>query len=319
MYLVVWLDGQDVRVCRPMLRRLNAALAVLRSHQHEDAPGMVFSGDPERLRAFCDKLDAMTFGTTVPDVLHGIHTVARDCRISVVHPVTAKVTTVPRVGSYPRHITKAGQAVWDGMMQKHQDQIRGYGDKAKQWAAAIILYQRYCQAKGVRPFRDLKTTEQKLREASRDDIRKTIAMGAARAAKVLDDAIEDLGDAVLRLKDEKFYETAKERRAYFITTQYPVVLARNVTPVEALRRLAERGWAGVQGREIHRNVDRHTHLLIEPNGRQLRAYVSSMLTRDELILVFDFPEDVTEQALLRGMEKAGRRWVSSGRLTWTAR
>lgn len=319
MYLAVWLEGPDVKVGAPPLRRLNGALAVLRAHSRDDLPGLVFSGAEQRLRGLCEALEATTWPDNVPDVLHVLYGLARRHRISVVTPTTAAVTTVPRVGRYPRHISKKGRAVWDVVVDRHKQQIRRYGGKKRQWAAAIILYRRYAAAQGIEPFRALKTTEQKLRDASRDDIRKKIQMGSMRAGQDLEDLIKDLGDKVLRLKDEKFKEVAREGAAYFITTQYPLLLRRNVTPVAALGILMAKGWAGQPGRHLHRQVDRHTHLLVEPKGPQLVAYVATMLTRDQVILVFEFPEDVQERDLLRGIEKAGRSWVRSGRVTWTAR
>jgi len=320
MYLVVWLDGTQVRVCGPLLRRLNAALSVLNSYRREDAPGLVFGGDEVRLRGFCEELADQQFGTTVPDILRQLCGLARDHRISVVRPTTAAVTTSPKPKAYPKHISPAGKKIWDEMLKQHGPMIRRkYPNKERQWAAALILYERFAAEVGVQPFRPIKSTEQKLRQASRDDVRKKVQMGGMRAGAALDRFIAAVQPMVARIKDEKFYEAVREREAFFLTTVYPLILKRNTNPVDVINHAIEQGWAGVQGRYVQQPIDRITHLLIEPNGKQLSAYVAAMLSRDQVILIFEFPDDASDAELVKGLEKAGRQWIRSGRIAWTAR
>lgn len=347
MFLAVWIDESQaaprdrVVVCVPAVRRLNGAVAVLRSDSHDGALATIISGDVAVLKRFAEALRASEdVDLNGEPLLRAVEHLARSVGASIVpldrppipslappppKPRKAKAVCVvavmrePAQRLYPRYITRQAKPIWDEVVERNAELLKRYrNDKERMWAAAIFLFQREAASRGVRPFsRDpAKESHQK---KIRREIYKRIERGNALALKATDRAFELLkqADMASSMTAEKFYESAHKDTLYYLTT-FRVVKLR-VEPNAAMERLIESGWGnGQAGRYVYRVVDSYTSVLAEPVGKQLYLYCVTRMTHDLLVVLFGLEEDADPQDVMRELSVAGRRWVRTGTLVTIA-
>ena len=60
----------------------------------------------------------------------------------------------PAVGKYPKAISNKGKKIWDEMIPDFSDEIKrlGHGDVFREWATAIVIYQKLAKEERTRPF-----------------------------------------------------------------------------------------------------------------------------------------------------------------------
>lgn len=60
----------------------------------------------------------------------------------------------PAVGKYPKAISNKGKKIWDEMIGDFSDEIKrlGHGDVFREWATAIVIYQKLSKEERIRPF-----------------------------------------------------------------------------------------------------------------------------------------------------------------------
>lgn len=245
------------------------------------------------------------------------------------HIVTA-VRKIPKAKFYPRFITKEAKPLWDDLVVDHKKVLNKYkSDKQKMWIAAIIILQRVAAQKGVKPFtkepgsmayplkeeRGNKLKNINIRKDAHEDIANRANKGNLRALDASEVAFDSLKEAGLvnRLTKEKFYEVAKHQSRYYITTYRWAKLRKDVKPGAVIRHLlSAEGYNGAPGKYAHKNIDAVTDILVEPEGKDVNFYFTTFLTKDQVILLFDLPEDVSDRKIMKLMGTAGRKWVKTG-------
>jgi len=347
MFLAVWIDETKERVrervvlCVPAVRTLNGALAILSSDRHDDAPGTIISGDIAVLNRFAKLLherDRYWQDLNGDLVLRAVERLAKMAGASIVPldrpPVpstapppppkkkkqeTQAVRREPKQKLYPRHITKEAKKIWDEVLERNKELLKKYKkDKQRMWAAAIFLFQREAADRGISPF-----TKDPEKESHQKKMRKEINLrvnrGNALALKAAEQAFDLLAQQKIAtsLTGEKFYESAHDGDWYYVTTYR--VMKLKAPPKVAMEQLIEQGWgSGQVGRFVHRVVDNYTDILAEPVGKQLYLYLVTRLTRDQLVVLFGFEEDVAAQTVMKRLSQAGRQWVRTGTLVTIA-
>lgn len=332
MYLAVWINDREetpdrrICLCTPLLKRLNAAVALLQSHKRHDADSIILSGDQNQLNRFAELLDQADddWLTERNDrLIDALTIVATKAGCSVVPygsvpngvtswTVRAAVKKMPKPGLYPRYITKEGKAVWDDVLEKYKKTIHKYkADKEKMWGAAILIFQRVAHAKNIKPFtRDF---GQSHRGKIQTVTHRRINQGNFKALKAIENAAQMLAKEKLagRLTNEKFYESAHENQRYYITTFQTLT-----TPdaKRAVQFLLDKQWGGgVPGQYAHRAVDMYTDVMAEPVGaKKLYFYLVTHLTRDIMEIMFPGLAAKDKQTVLRTLSRAGRKWVKTG-------
>lgn len=330
MYLALWLDDDQsaprdrIVMVRPLLKKETAAVALLRSAKREDADSMILSGDIEGLNQFARYVDAADDEWTSHDnerLLDALRVVAEKAGCSIVpfgdqpgHAAARYITAAlkqPRVGLYPRFITKEGKKVWDEVLQHYKKTIAKYkADKQRMWAAAIIIYKRVAGQRGIKAFN--KYFGDKDRSKTVTDAHRRINRGNFKALKEISKAAGTLEKAGLgtRLTNEKFFESAEHNGRFYITT-FQVQNTKDSTA--ALQYLADKAWGTGTGKYLHRAVDQYTDILAEPTGpKKLYYYVATHLTRDMVAVLFPTLQNADKQTITRTLAKAGRRWVKTG-------
>ncbi len=332
MYAAVWINPEPERaegrvvVCKPLLARQNAAVAVLRSEVRDDARSTILSGEHKHLVAFLknlEKVDGAWAELGDDELIDTINNLAVESDISVVewegtevqsHVVVA-VRKNPKPKLYPRYITPAGKKIWDSLFDDYKKVINRYkSDKKKMWAAAILLLQRVASQRNVKPFSKDPSYE-KTRSMSQQEINKRANNGNFKALEESERTFDELKKAGLvnRLTKEKFYEVAKHSSRYYITTYRWAKLRKGVQPNAVLRELlATQGYKGRPGKYAHKSIDAVTDLLVEPEGKDVYFYLTTFLTHDQVILLFDLDEATSDSKILKLMGKAGRQWVKTG-------
>ena len=332
MYLAVWINDQEdsphrrICLCTPLLKRLNAAITLLQSQRRKEADSLILSGDQNQLNEFArllDEADDEWMTRNNERLVDALTIVAAKAGCSVVpygsvpEGVTsevayAEVKKEPRVGLYPRYITKEGKAVWDQVLEKYAKTIGKYkADKEKMWAAAIMIYQRVAQAQNIKPFtRDF---GQAHRGKTRTKTHQRINQSNFKGLRAVQNAAELLAKQKLagKLTREQFYEAAFENKRYHLTTFQTL---NTPDPKRAVDVLLDKAWGtGVPGRYAHRAVDMYSDVLAEPSGaKKLYFWLQTHLTRDLMEILFPGLADKDKQTVMRMLGKAGRQWVKTG-------
>ena len=334
MYLAVWINDREdtpdrrICLCTPLLKRLNAAITLLQSRKRKDADSLILSGDQNQLNEFAAMLDAADdewLSSNNDRLIDALTIVAAKAGCSVVpygnvpegitsNVVYAEVKKAPRVGLYPRFITKEGKKVWDEVLKKYARTIEQYDeekDKQKMWAAAILIYQRVANQKEVKPFtRDFGETHRgKMRTKTHLRINQSNfkALNAVKnAANIL--AKQNLATKLTR---EQFWEAAHENKRYYITTFQTL---NTPDSKQALQVLFDKHWGtGVPGQYVHKEVDMYTDVMAEPaKAKKLYFFIVTHLTRDLMSIMFPSLEKADPQTIMRTLGKAGRQWVKTG-------
>jgi|GEM_PF-7043822 len=331
MYLAVWIDDRNDRphdrivLVTPLLKRLNAAVALLNSKKREDATSLILSGDQQALNQFAqlvDRADDDWVTENDGQLLDALGVVADKAGCSIVpfdgqdgqvaaDVVLAKIKRIPKPGLYPRFITKEGKAIWDEVVVQYKKTLNNYkADKEKMWAAAILIFKRVAGQRDVKPF--TKDFGAPHRGKILTETHRRINRGNHKALKAVQKAAELLAKEKLatRLTNEKFYETAHHGGRYYITT-YQVLTTVDAT--RALDLLREKAWGGGAPGYVHRAVDMYTDVLAEPLGKKkLYFYIATHLTSDLMNIMFPSLEDADSQTIMRTLSKAGRQWVKTG-------
>jgi hypothetical protein len=55
-----------------------------------------------------------------------------------------------------------------------------------------------------------------------------------------------------------------------------------------------------------------TDLIIEPEGAQVHCYITTHLSKDQIIILFGLTEEVAHKQILKTLGTAGRKWVKTG-------
>ena len=323
MYAAIWIDDSKKRanekivVCHPLLGRLNTAIAVLRSQKRSGAPSIIISGDGTKIGSLIAKLDTADEAwdaRTSDQLITEIASAAKSFGLSVVDQgeVTAAIRRMPKPKEYPLHITKEAKPVWDMITVEHRDALDQYKeDKPKMWALALILLQRYAKKLNIEPF-SKDPDDIKLRRMSAMEFHKRANNGNVKALEIISEAFDYLHTARIaaRITGEQFYESAKHKSLYYITT-IQIARLNAASPGQAIQSLRMIGWGGT-GKYAHRNINSLTDVLAEPEGKDLAFFLTTRMTRDEVILLFGFSEDASDDKILKIMSSAGRRWVKTG-------
>jgi hypothetical protein len=332
MYLAVWINDREetpdrrICLCTPLLKRLNAAVALLQSRKRHDADSVILSGDQNQLNRFVELLDEADddwLADRNDRLVDALTIVAAKAGCSVVpygsvpdgvtsEMVRAAVKKMPKPGLYPRYITKEAKPIWDDVLEKYKKTLHQYkADKEKMWGAAILIFQRVAHAQQVRPFtRDF---GQSHRGKIQTVTHRRINQGNFKALKAIENAAQMLAKQKLagRLTNEKFYEAAHENGRYYITTFQALTTPDAKRAVQFL--LGEHWGGGVPGQYAHRAVDMYTDVMAEPLGqKKLHFYIVTHLTRDLMEIMWPGLADKDKQTVLRTLGKAGRQWVKTG-------
>lgn len=336
MYLAVWIDDGKERphdrivLVTPLLKRLNAAVALLNSQKREDATSMILSGDERALNQFAYLVDQADDGWVTSNrdrMVDALGVIAEKAGCSVVpfdgteghaaatweeeHRDRPKPKRHPKPGLYPRLITKEGKALWDEVVEQYKATIARFkSDKEKMWAAAILIFKRVAGERGIRPFsKDVSQIDQGKIVTKTHRI---INRGNHKALASIEKAAEMLQKEKLakRLTNEKFYEAANEAGKWYVTT-FRVLETPDAK--RALQLLAEKAWGMGTGGYLHRTVDTYTDVLAEPMGQnKLYFYVATHLTRDLMSVLFPTLRNADAKTIMRTLSKAGRQWVKTG-------
>jgi len=330
MYVALWIDeskdsaNEKIVICKPLLQRLNAALAVLNAEKRKDAPSMIFSGDPERLQRFVQEIEKLddSLGNIETGVLvDGLARLADYTGVSTV-PFPTEATAakpirrIPKPGYYPRYITREAKPIWDMVVKQHKKTIDKYKqDKMRMWAAAIVIFKRYAAQEGVAPF-SKDASQEKFNQALINDLHKVINRGNSKALSESERIFEKLYEAglVARLTTEKFYEVATRNAQYYITTYRWAKLRKGIQPKDVLGWLMLNGYRGQPGKYATLWIDQSTDLLVEPEGKDVYFYIVTTLTRAQLNTLFELDETADPKKILKRLGTAGRRWVKTGTL-----
>lgn len=335
MYLAVWIDdrkdtpNERIVLVTPLLKRLGAAVALLNSRKRLKADHIILSGDEHALNRFAELLDnaddewksrnndRLIEALKVIAAKAGCSVVPSDGRAGQVGGAFEVLAVIqkPRVGLYPRYITKEGKEVWDEIVEKYERTIAKYQEGKnyeKMWAAAIIIYRRVAGAKGIRAFtRDF---GQAHRGKILTETHRRINRGNAKALEATERAAEMLAKEKLgsHLSTEQFYEAAIKNGRYYLMT-YRVLNTPDVR--KAVELLAEKAWgrrAG-SGHALHRAIDHYTDVAAEPMGaKKLYFYIMTKLSRDFLEIMWPSLVKADERTLLRKLGEMGRKWVKTG-------
>lgn len=335
MYAAIWIDSErpsaseKIVVCKPLLEREGAAVAVLTSHKREGAPSVILSGDGERLRHLIGELDSIDDRMdhfSDDELVAAIVKMAEMAKLSSVDFgegsvealawVVLAIRRIPKPGAYPRFITKRGRKVWDGVVVDHKAVINRFkSDKKKMWAAAIIMYQRACGTLGIEPFTKEDPGQNKVRKMAVNDINRKSNKGNFRALQVIQTFFDELKTEglVSRLTVEKFYEAAKHRDLYYVTTFQRILPRKGVLPSAIIGKLLTRtGFYGKPGQYAAQGMNAVTDLIIEPDGKAVHCYITTHLSKDQIIILFGLEENVTIAQILKVLGTAGRKWVKTG-------
>lgn len=333
----MWIDSErpsaseKIVVCKPLLEREGAAVAVLNSHKREGAPSAIISGEGERLRHFIGELDSVDDRLdhfSDDELVAAIIKMAEMAKLSPIDfgedPVEAlawvvlAIRRIPKPKAYPRFITKRGRKIWDGVVVDHKDVINRFKkDKKKMWAAAILMYQRACGTLGIEPFTKEDPGQDKVRKMAVNDINRKSNKGNFKAIQIIQNLFDDLKDEKLasKLTVEKFYEAARHRNIYYVTTFQRILLRRGVQPEAIIGKLLSRsGFYGKPGQYAAQGMNAVTDLIIEPEGAQVHCYITTHLSKDQIIILFGLAEEVTHKQILKALGTAGRKWVKTGLL-----
>ena len=326
MYVALWIDdtkdkpNEKVVVCKPMLGRLGTAIAVLNSQRRDDASSMIISGDNDRLQRFVnevEKVDDRWGKLPTDNLLASLAKLADYCGVSVVpfpEAVEALTRKNPKAGFYPRYINNAAKPIWDLVVEKHKDEIaKQKGNKLNMWAAAIIMFKRYCADRGIPPFTKDPANDQ-ARAKAVNEINRRTNEGQFKAMEKVNEVSRLLMTERLisRLLAPRFYEVSYSRSMFYVTVFQWAKLTKDVKPLTVLQFLLAKGMAGKPGQYAHWNVGLMTDILAEPEGKDVNFYVVTSLTRDHAILMLDLPEDAGNDMILKLLNKAGRQWLDSG-------
>lgn len=332
MYLAVWINDQEdtpdrrICLCTPLLKRLNAAITLLQSQKRAESDSLILSGDQNQLNEFVrllDEADDQWLSDNNDTLIDALTVVAAKAGCSVVpygsvpdgvvaEFVRAEVKKAPRVGLYPRYITKDAKPIWDDVLEKYVKTINKYkDDKEKMWAAAIMIFQRVAHAQNIKPFtRDF---GQAHRGKMQTKTHQRINQGNYKALKAVEQAANMLGKQKLatKLTREKFWEAAHENNRYYITTYQTL---NTPDSKRALQVLFDNHWGtGVPGQYVHRAVDMYTDVMAEPGGaKKLYFWLQTHLTRDLMEILFPGLANKDKQTVMRMLGKAGRQWVKTG-------
>ena len=324
MYLALWIDesreraGDKVICCTPLLNRQNTAVAVLRGSQHAGSDGLIFSGDQQLLSVLVRRIEQAT--ERHPELAEGrllaaVKWLARDTGASLVEfdasAAVLAAVKMPKVGLYPLQITREAKPLWDETLERFGKTIHKYADTRRQWAAAIIIFQRLADQHRVKPFkRD--PTQDKLGNKMAREVNRRANRGNHRALQLIQDVFDDNRELLARVGPERFYEAAKNQRLYYVTTVQRLQPKKGVEPGRVIDALMDGGWGGQRGRYVFKALDQYTSVLIEPTGQVLDAYIATSMTKDLVILLFGLPEDVRETEIIKQLNAAGKRWVKTG-------
>jgi hypothetical protein len=337
MYLALWIDDRKdtaqkrIVFCQPLLKRENAAVALLNSQKRDDADSMILSGDDASLNRFAAMVDAADDDWTTTDferIADAIGIVAEKAGCSVVpfgdraaqvaaQLVLGAIKRIPKPGLYPRYITKEGKEIWDEVVVQYKKTIDKYrASKEKMWAAAILIYKRVAEKRNVNPFgRDFGKAH---RGKMLTELHRRINRGNHKALKAVEQAAGMLAKQQLgtRLTNEKFYEAAQHNKRYYMTT-YQVQNVKDAA--KAIDFLIEKNWgAGVAGKYVHHAIQlgtdaAQTDVLAEPvRKNRLYYYITTPLTRDMLSILWPTLEDADSQTIMRKLGIMGRKWVKTG-------
>ena len=347
MYAALWINPQPEKaderivVCYPLLTRQNAAVAVLNSQRRAGAESSILSGEMKTLQHFLgqlDKADDSWDSLSDQELISSVEALAERYKVSIVDwdnndfgeepteeaPTTAShlvlaVKKIPKAGFYPRLITKEGKQVWDNMFEKDSPYRKAIykfkSDKTKMWAAAIILLRRIGPANVV--FKKDPLGEDSSRKMAQQEINKRANRGNAKAITETEKVFDFLkGEGLVsRLTTEKFYETVKYASRYYITTYRWCKLRKGVTPGAVIQRLlSARGYdGGSPGKFAHKSIDGVTDILIEPEGKDVYFYLTTFLTKDQVILLFGLADEgIKDDKILKLLKTSGRKWVKTG-------
>lgn len=335
MYAAIWIDSgqpsasEKIVVCKPLLEREGAAVAVLNSHKREGASSVILSGEGKRLRQFIgelDKLDDRWDHFSDEELIAAIIKTAERAQLSPIEfgeeaaealsYVVLAVRTIPKPGSYPRFITRPAKKIWDEIVVEHKKVIDQFkGDKKKMWAAAILMLQRAAGAKGIEPFTKEDPGRDKVRKMAVNDINRKANNGNFRALQLIQNIFDELqaDGLVSRLTVEKFYEVAKHRDLYYVTTYQRIMLPKSVQPSAIIGKLlTKENFYGKPGQYAAMAMNAVTDLIIEPEGKGVDCYITTHLSRDQIIILFGLEESVTIEQILKVLGTAGRKWVKTG-------
>jgi len=108
--------------------------------------------DLNQVTAEWDPLEALRL---VPELGHGtVEASSGDLIQESVRTLILATVGSPKPGKYPKGISTKGKEVWDDIVEDFEKEIKdlGEGDQAREWAAAILLYQRRAKKARIRPF-----------------------------------------------------------------------------------------------------------------------------------------------------------------------
>lgn len=217
-------------------------------------------------------------------------------------------TRKPEPKSYPRHISLPGKSVWDGMFKDYRDEILrlGKGDNLREWAAAIIIYQRLAKSKNVAPYRGHKgllLDESKKAQKLPLTLEKARNKGTRELLKV----VKILGG---QSQDPKYDHPSFQRGTYRFAFYLPIPLKgkSNKYKAELKKKLVKAGFSS--DRRIEKKGDGFS-LVLDPSTREeWNLFLQIPVAEHEARLISGKKD---RQQILKRLNRLGRKWYKENK------
>ncbi len=222
----------------------------------------------------------------------------------------------PGVGSYPRTISEAGKTVWDEVMVDFSSEIEhlGKGDVLRQWATGLILLERLCRARGVRPYKP-GTDRVEISPATHNRLlqkrlNKALTRGKKHTTDIVEQVFQDVAASGLRVGKPIWRGELFVMRMFVSLNMKSIAL----TDRKAIRVNLRTQYDFVQSRDNsmtykpHKKM-RHSLRIERESNREWRLYLEFPLRENEAIALTGQRNRID---IIKKLGRISKTWFNAG-------